>query len=169
DAAEKLGRKKPVCIHTPLRTGLRGRIQTQAGEFDEDREMSVRIGSKMSKSVEGSAILVHDSPEEIEQKIRDAFCPPRESKGNPVAEIAKYIIFPERGKIKVERPQKYGGEIVFNNYEDLEKCYLEGSIHPLDLKEAVSRELSEILKPVREHFSRDPKILEEMKKIEVTR
>jgi tyrosyl-tRNA synthetase len=169
DAAEKLGRKKPVCIHTPLLTGLRGRIQTQAGEFDEDREMSIRIGSKMSKSVEGSAILVHDSPEEIEQKIRNAFCPPRELKGNPVAEIVRYIIFPERREIKIPRPQKYGGEIVFNSYEDLEKHYLEGSIHPLDLKKAVSWELSEILKPVREHFRKDPKTLEEMKKIEITR
>ncbi len=169
DTAEKLGRRKPICVHTPLLTGLTGPAQTPTEEFDEDKEMSVRIGSKMSKSIAGSAILIHDSPEEIERKIKNAFCPPKESRANPVIEIAKYIILPEKAEIKIARPQKYGGDAVFHDYNDLESEYLKGSIHPLDLKNAVTKELTEILRPVREYFRSDPRLLEEMKKIEVTR
>jgi tyrosyl-tRNA synthetase len=169
DVADKLGRRKPVCIHTPLLTGLTGPAQIPTAEFDEDKEMSVRIGSKMSKSIAGSAILIHDSPEKIEQKIKNAFCPPRESRANPVMEIAKYVILPEKSEITVSRPQKYGGDVVFHAFGDLESEYLEGSIHPLDLKNAVTKELTEILEPVREHFRRNPRLLEEMEKIEVTR
>ncbi len=169
ETAEKMRWKKPVCIHTPLLTGLTGPPETLRGVYDEDREMSIRIGSKMSKSIPGSSILIHDPEEHIKQKIKNAYCPPKEARSNPILEIMKYIILPERGVVTIPRPQKYGGDVTFNNYNTLEIEYVKGSIHPLDLKNAVAEELASVLEPVREHFRRNPQTLEEMKKIEVTR
>ena len=168
DAAEKLGWKKPVCVHTPLLVSLQG-LQKIDKQFDENAEMNVRIGSKMSKSVPEGCIFVHDSPEEIEMKLRAAFCPPKQAEGNPVLEIAKLTVFPEREALTVTRLPKYGGPETFNSYEDLEKAYVKGNLHPLDLKKGVADALTEILSPVREYFRKHPKNLEKMKQIEVSR
>jgi len=169
EVADKLGLKKPVCIHTPLLTGLTGPKERLEGRFDEDGKMSVLIGSKMSKSIPGSSILIHDQPEEIRTKIKNAFCPPRETRANPVIEIAEHIIISEKKEIMIHRPPKYGGDITFSDYDSLEAEYSRGSIHPLDLKNAVAEGLIEVLEGVREHFGRNPKLLDDMKKIEVTR
>jgi tyrosyl-tRNA synthetase len=148
---------------------LTGPAETPRGEFDEDKEMNMRIGAKMSKSIAGSSILIHDMPEEIRQKIKNAFCPPKEVRANPLIEIVRYIILPEKGTIQIPRPPKYGGDLVFKDYGNLESEYLKGAIHPLDLKNAVAEELVAILEPVREHFRRNPRTLEGMKKLEITR
>lgn len=169
ETAEKIKWKKPICIHTPLLTGLTGPAEAMRGDFDEDKEMSMRIGSKMSKSISGSSILMHDAPEEIRQKIKNAFCPPKDTRANPIMEIVEYVILPESGMITISRPTKYGGDITFNEYDKLETEYVKGSIHPLDLKNSVAEELTRILNPVREYFRRNPRLLGEMKKIEVTR
>jgi tyrosyl-tRNA synthetase len=168
DAGEKLGWKKPVCVHTPLLVSLQG-LQKTNKQFDENAEINVRIGSKMSKSVPEGCIFVHDSPEEIEAKLKAAFCPPKQTEGNPVLEMAKLTVFPEKTSLTVSRPSKYGGPKTFNSYEDLEKAYVKGDLHPLDLKKGVADALTEILSPVREYFQKHPKNLEEMRKIEVSR
>jgi tyrosyl-tRNA synthetase len=171
DAAEKLGWKKPVCVHTPLLLGLQKPEPTGVAEkrFDEDSLLSRRIGSKMSKSKPESCIFVHDTPEEIRSKMRGAYCPPKREEGNPVLEHARYIVFPEIGSLDVPRPSKYGGPLTFESYEDLRGAYLEGEVHPLDLKNGVAEAILQILKPVREHFKRNPRPLEKIKEIETTR
>ncbi len=168
DAGEKLGWRKPVCVHTPLLVSLQG-FQKTDKQFDENVDMNVRIGSKMSKSVPEGCIFVHDSPEEIESKLKAAFCPPKQADGNPVMEMAKLTVFPEKESLAVTRPSKYGGPLKFSNYADLEKTYVKGELHPLDLKKGVADSLIEILAPVREYFSKHPKNLEKMKQIEVSR
>ena len=168
DAAEKIGWRKPVCVHTPLLVGLQG-LQKGEGQFDENAEINVLIGSKMSKSVPESCIFMHDTPEEIKTKMRSAFCPPKQAEGNPVMETAKHTVFVEKENLTISRSQKHGGPKTFESYEDLEKTYLEGKLHPLDLKEGVSEALMEILSPVREYFRRHPKNLEKMKQMEVSR
>ncbi len=170
DVAEKLGWKKPVCVHTPLLMGLEGPGEpSRERQFDEDRNLNLEISSKMSKSVPKSCIFVHDEPEDIKGKIRDAYCPPKQATGNPVLEIARYTVFPEMPSLTVPRALKYGGPETFNNYDELERAYVGGELHPLDLKEGVAEALIDILSPVREHFLRHPEKLDAMKKIEVTR
>ena len=172
DVAEKLGWKKPVCIHTPLLMGLEeppresGKKERQ---FDEDKNINQQISSKMSKSMPENCIFVHDEPKAIKTKIKAAFCPPKKVEGNPVLEIAKYTLFPEKTSLTIMRSPKYGGPETFNKYEELEKAYVEGKLHPLDLKNGVAEALIEILNPVREYFSRHPKKLDEMRKLEITR
>ncbi len=170
DAAEKIGWKKPVCLHTPLLSGLQALEAREGlgGRFDENLKISQKISSKMSKSKPESCIFVHDSPEEIISKIRAAYCPPKQEEGNPILEHARYIVFPELGLIDIPRPEKYGGSITFERYEDLRNAYLHGEVHPLDLKNGVAEAIIKILKPVREYFKRKPKLLEEMRRIEIS-
>ena len=168
DAAEKLNWRKPVCIHTPLLMGLR-RPKTGEGQFDEDAEINQRISSKMSKSVPTSCVFVHDSPEDIKTKITTAYCPPKQVKENPILELAKHAVFTEKESLEIPRPAKYGGPKTFGSYEELERTYVKGEIHPLDLKNGVAEALTEILKPVREHFSSHPKNLKRMMELEITR
>jgi len=171
DAAEKLGWKKPVCIHTPLLLGLQKPESAEAVErrFDEDAGLSRRISSKMSKSKPESCIFVHDTPEEIRSKMKAAYCPPRQEEGNPVLEHARYIVFPKLEELEIPRPSKFGGPLTFGSYTSLREAYLQGEVHPLDLKNGVAEALVKILEPVRKHFERNPEPLEKIKKIETTR
>jgi len=168
DVAEKLGWQKPSCVHTHLLMGLQG-PETVEKEFDENADLNIQISSKMSKSIPMSCIFVHDSADDIKTKIREAYCPPKQVKGNPVLELTRYVVFTERESIEIPRPAKYGGPENFESYEEIEKGYVKGKIHPLDLKNGVTEVLIEILKPVREHFNRHPQLLEKMLEIEVTR
>jgi len=168
DIAEKLGWKKPACVHTHLLIGLQG-PETLEKKFDENADLNIQISSKMSKSIPKSCIFVHDTPSEIKTKIKEAYCPPRQVGENPVLELAKYVVFAERESLEIPRPDKYGGPESFESYETVEKAYIEGKLHPLDLKNGVAEALVEILKPVREHFRKHSQLLEKMMEIEVTR
>jgi len=151
EAADKLGWQKPIALHTPLLPGLKG-----GDRMDP-------IASKMSKSDPDSGIIIHDSPEDIERKIKKAFCPP-EVEGNPVLAINKYVIFPNLGRLAIDRPEKFGGPISFSRYDDLEEAYGAGHLHPMDLKTGTAKALSEVLRPAREYFQRRPENLEKMVK-----
>ena len=146
DVAEKLGFKKPVAVHTVILAGLRG-----AGRMDP-------IEAKMSKSKEGSAIFLDDSEEDIRRKMKKAFCP-SEVKDNPVLQIAKHILFSYYiEKLVIPRPEKWGGDIIIHSYDELEKIYGEGELHPMDLKMAVADSLIKILKPVRDFSEKNDDI-----------
>jgi tyrosyl-tRNA synthetase len=168
DVAGKLGWRPPISVHTPLLPGLAETKQRM--EYDEDKRISNKISGKMSKSVPESTITIHDSPEEITEKIKKAFCPAKQVEGNPVTEIARLVLFRDDAKpLKIKRPAKYGGPLEVQSYSELEKTYLEGSLHPLDLKQAVGDALIDLLRPVREYFAKNPEPLEAMKKIAITR
>ncbi|HOB17747.1 MAG TPA: tyrosine--tRNA ligase [Candidatus Methanoculleus thermohydrogenotrophicum] len=124
-----IGYQAPVCIHTPIISGL--------------------DGQKMSSSA-GNVISVADSEEDIKQKIKKAFCPPQ-IENNPVLQILQYHIFPRTGAITIHRPAKFGGDREFTTYEDLERAYAAGEIHPLDLKSAAADHLIDILAPVHDY------------------
>ncbi|UCF08504.1 MAG: tyrosine--tRNA ligase, partial [Thermoplasmata archaeon] len=63
DVSDKLGKRKVVALHTPLLSGIQG-----GGRMDP-------IEAKMSKSNPENSIFIHDTPEEIERKVKKAFCP----------------------------------------------------------------------------------------------
>ncbi len=131
---EKVLNHKFIAIHTPLITSLKG------------------AGEKMSKSIAGSGISVVDSYSEIKKTISDAYCPAKETKENPVLQIAKLIIFPRFEKIEIKRQEKFGGDIRLESYEKLEKEYKEGKLHPMDLKNAVIEYLEKIIAPIRKNY-----------------
>ena len=154
DVSKKLNRKPPVAIHTPLLTGL------QAGGRMDPTEV------KMSKSKPDSMIGIHDNPDSVKNKLKKAYCPEKIVEGNPVLEICKYVIFPELQKevFLIERPEKFGGNLEFQNYMELEQSFVKG-LHPLDLKNATAEYINRILEPVHQFFNKNSKNLDEIKKI----
>ncbi len=150
DAGEKLGWRKPIALHTPLISGLKG-----GNRMDP-------VDAKMSKSDPDAAILVHDPPEDIKRKLKKAYCPEGDVEGNPVMEICRYIIFPQAGHLTIERPEKWGGNMEFSSYEELEDIFIKKELHPMDLKNGVVAALANILAPVRKYFEDKPENLEKM-------
>ena len=153
DVAEKLGKKKVIAIHTPLLVGLQGGQRMNPGVDEDDALADI----KMSKSKPETAIFINDEPEEVEGKLMTAYCPKGVVENNPVLQINKYILFQvdDRG-LKVERDAKFGGDVQFNTYEELEKAYAEGKLHPKDLKVATARKLNQIIDPLRKSIKSRP-------------
>jgi len=141
--------KVPVAVHHHLLGGLQ---KPESTGIDEEAEADRMVSSKMSKSKPDSGIFIHDSREEISRKLGKAWCPERQAEGNPVLELAKYIVFHEVREVRVDRPQKFGGPMVYSRYEEMEGEYVAGKLHPVDLKQAVAAELDRIISPVRAHF-----------------
>ncbi len=165
DVANKLKWKKPITVHHHILLGLQG---LQKKETDEE----TLLASKMSKSDPKSCIYMHDTYGELKKKINKAFCPERQEEGNPLMEYCKYIIFRNIKSMTINRPEKFGGNIEFKNYEELRKTYVDGKLHPMDLKSGVVEELEKLIKPVREHFEKDKKakkLYEAVKKLIITR
>lgn len=160
----KMGWKKPVALHHFLLSGL-SEPPKSTGESKGDEVFE----NKMSKSKPDSAIFIHDSAEEIQRKLAKAYCPPAAEK-NPVLEIAKFALFREAGAVlEVERPEKFGGDIVFHSYAEVEKAYLDKKLHAMDLKNAVGKALDEALAPIRRHFEAKPELLRVFEETRVTR
>ena len=71
-------------------------------------------------------------------------------KNNPILEIARQIVFHEFSTISIDRPEKFGGNVSYDNYENLESDFLQKKLHPTDLKEAVGESLIKIVSPIRD-------------------
>ncbi len=165
DIADKLNWRKPIALHVPLLLSLDE--PRQFGEvYDEDEKISRRIMNKMSKESHGGIIYIHDSPEEIRNKVLNAYCPPKKLEDNPVVEIVRLIIFPERSTFEVKRLDKYGGNVILTSFEEFAELYRNGKIHPMDLKNSVAESLTAMLKGVREYFERNPEPLLTMREVE---
>jgi tyrosyl-tRNA synthetase len=155
DVSKKINRKSPVALHTPLLTGL------QAG----GRMDSTEAEAKMSKSNPDSMISIHDTPNEVNRKMKKAYCPEKTVEGNPVLEMCKYVVFPElKGSFKIERPKKFGGNLEYKSYDELEKAFV-GGLHPLDLKNATTSYVNKILEPVHKYFEKHSETYNKMKKL----
>ena len=109
------------------------------------------IGKKMSASDEKSKIDLLDDEETVKRKLNSAECVSGNS-DNGVVAFLKYIIITikkdKKEKFVIERPEKYGGNLEYENYEEVEKDFVSKKLHPLDLKNAVAKEISEMLKPI---------------------
>ena len=139
----KMKWKVPVAVHHHILAGL-GEPEVSS---DVDSEF---ISSKMSKSKTSSGIFIHDSDDEIISKFKKAWCPEGIVDKNPVLEIFRYVIFHEFNEIVVERPAKFGGNVNYTSYQDLQKDFTEKKLHPSDLKNAASKYVIDIIKPIRE-------------------
>ena len=127
---------------------------------------------KMSKSIPDSAIFMEDSAKEVERKIKKAYCPEKDVDDNPIFDYIKYLIIPRFGKFELKRPEKDGGDKVYNTYEEICEDYKKGDLNPGDVKPNVARLINEMIEPVRKHFENDPeakKILQLVNSFKVTR
>lgn len=153
----KLGWKVPVAVHHHLLPGL---AEPEKLGLDEDSNMDARISSKMSKSKPWTSVFIHDDEKLINEKVKKAFCPEGVVENNPVLETVRYIIFHEHKEFEVERPSKYGGNVVFGSYREVENAFTNKKLHPMDLKQSVGKYLKKIIEPVRNHFKGKESIIE---------
>lgn len=153
----KMKWKVPVAVHHHILAGL-GEPEP-ASDSDSDF-----VSSKMSKSKSASGIFVHDTDEEINSKFKKAWCPEGMVEKNPVLEISKYIVFHKFNEVTVERPEKFGGNVTYTSYQDLEGDFAQKKLHPSDLKATVSKYVTEIIRPIREKITLTPELAEAIKK-----
>lgn len=139
------GSDAPVCVFAPLLSGL--------------------SGGKMSASDAASKVNLTDSPDEVEEKIGQAYCPAGEVEDNGVLEYLHHLVFPilavDDEPFVVERPEEYGGDLTYGSYDEVEEDFLSGELHPADLKPAVADAISTVIDPVRERLTDEPELLAE--------
>jgi tyrosyl-tRNA synthetase len=142
DVLPKAGFEARTCLHTPLVADL-----------------STGVG-KMSSS-EGVTISMEDTTAEIKTKVNDAFCPPTRDpdpddegneRENPVLQLFEYHVFPRFETVLVERPEKYGGDLTYDDYESLAADLESGELHPQDAKTALADALDRLVAPGRERI-----------------
>lgn len=148
DHLPDIGYKSPTSIHNPMLISLQG------------------PETKMSSSKPKTTFPLHAEPETIRERIKKAYCPQGETKGNPIIEIIKIAVMPMQKELKVNRPEKYGGDIVYKKLEDIENDFKEGKLHPADLKKSTGEAIIEMLEPIREHFEKNPEFLKPLEKLE---
>ncbi len=131
---KKIGYKQRVEVMTPLIPGL--------------------VGKKMSASDEKSKIDLLDDEKMIRNKIQNAEC----VAGNPdngLMAFLKYVIMvmkKDKGeKFTVKRGNEHGGDKTYENYGEIEKDFRDKKLHPLDLKNSVSEEIINILRPIHKY------------------
>jgi tyrosyl-tRNA synthetase len=171
EVGNQLGFWKPVVVSHHMLMGL-DISSINVGDGLQPSQMDRVIALKMSKSKPDSAIFMTDTTEDIKRKINKAYCPEGEIKENPVLEYCKYILFESFDKLTINRPEKFGGTIEVNSYEELEQKFAAKEIHPMDLKQTVIKLLDELLEPVRKHFEENEeakKLLEAVKSYNITR
>ncbi len=170
ELAEKLGKPKPVAVHHHMLMGL-----GQPPASGESNAVERAIATKMSKSNPDSAIFMTDSSADIARKINKAYCPEKQVTENPVLEYANYLIFNDpafKGPLRIERPEKFGGNAEYATFAALATDYASGKLHPADLKKSVAAEIDARVKPVRDHFEKNAKargLLEQVQSFGVTR
>jgi tyrosyl-tRNA synthetase len=138
----KLGYKKRIHLMNPMIPSF------NSGNPDE----------KMSSSDETSKIDILDTPKVMRKKIGKAFC----EEGNVdcgILNFAKHVIIPieqfNERKFIIVRTEEYGGICEYENYDSLEKDFINKTLHPVDLKFGISEWLINLLEPVREFFNND--------------
>lgn len=122
------------------------------------------VGKKMSSSDEKGKIDLLDNKKIVINKIKSADC----VAGNPdngVMAFLKYIIMTlkqdKKEKFIIERDEKYGGNLKYENYKQIEKDFVAKKLHPLDLKNAVAMEINKLLEPMRKNKKELDKLIKE--------
>jgi len=106
------------------------------------------VGKKMSSSDAKTKIDLTDDGKTIKEKINNADC----VAGNPdngVMGFLEYVIMvikeDKKEKFVIERPDKYGGNLEYASYTEVESDFIKKKLHPLDLKNAVAKEIDKLL------------------------
>ena len=125
----KIGYKARVEFMTPLLPGL--------------------TSKKMSASDPKSKIDLLDDEKTVVDKMKGAYCEVGVIENNGVLAFLKHVVMTlkfDRGeKFVVERPEKYGGDLEYSSYGEVEQAFTKKELHPLDLKNAVAKEINVLL------------------------
>ncbi|CAI8334198.1 MAG: Tryptophan--tRNA ligase [Euryarchaeota archaeon UBA443] len=153
DMASKWNWKKATCIHTPILSSLKA-TGVRMDSFDH----------KMSKSDPNGALLLHDTLEQVQKKMKKAYLDP-EDEHSPVYELAQHVVFPEFGHIQVTPNPKFGEPSTWNDLQSFKTAVMDGTLHPFDAKMGVAAGVAAGLSSIAEHFEANPEAYEKMLKI----
>jgi len=140
----KMGYKSRIEVMNPLVPGL--------------------VGKKMSSSDKKTKIDLIDSEEEIKNKIKNAEMVAGEV-DNGVMAFLKFVLMviktDKKEKFIVKRDAKYGGNLEYSNYEQVEEDCKNKKVHPLDLKNALADEVIKLTEPIRKGMKNKEKLIKE--------
>jgi len=139
----KMKWKVPIAIHHRLLPGL-----SEPSNVSESK-----ILGKMSKSDPNSGVFIHDTDDDIRSKIKKAWCEEGNIENNPLLEITRHVILHDFNEFNVERPEKFGGNVTYTNFSELESDFSQKKLHPSDLKQSVGNYLIKIISPIREKLT----------------
>lgn len=152
---------KPAAVHHPLLLGLR---RPPVWPLPPNADPA---SLKMSKSDPSSAVFIHDDPDTLRTKVMRAFCPPQETRFNPVLNWFAQLVFAlDRGAVRIDRSEAHGGSVTFETFAELEAAYESGALHPSDAKSALASRLIDRLEPARRHFAR-PEVAARLTELEM--
>ncbi|MEC7180001.1 MAG: tyrosine--tRNA ligase [Candidatus Thermoplasmatota archaeon] len=153
DMASKWNWKKATCLHTPILSSLKA-SGVRMDSFDH----------KMSKSDPNGALLLHDTLEVVQKKMRKAYLDPVDEQ-SPVYELAEHVVLPEFGHIQVTPNPKFGEPSTWNDLASFKAAVMDGTLHPFDAKMGVAAGVAAGLSSIAEHFEANPEAYETMLKI----
>jgi len=90
----------------------------------------------------------------ISGNIKSIFCELGNVEHNPLLKLLKEFIFPVQSLsghygFRIVRPEKFGGDIVFNTYQEVEDAFKNKQLHPADLKAGVVDSINDLLESER--------------------
>ena len=150
DMASKWNWKKATCLHTPILSSLKA-SGVRMDSFDH----------KMSKSDPNGALLLHDTLEKVQKKMKKAYLDP-EDEQSPVYELAEHVVLPEFGHIQVTPNPKFGEPSTWNDLASFKAAVMDGTLHPFDAKMGVAAGVAAGLSSIAEHFEANPEAYEAM-------
>jgi len=150
----KMNWKVPVAVHHKLLPGL-----SKPTDPNEPQGLG-----KMSKSDPNSGIFIHNTDDEIRTKIKKAWCEEANILNNPLLDISKNVIFHEFDEMKVERPEKFGGNVDYTDYNQVESDFAAKKLHPTDLKQTVGNYLVKVVAPIRNNLNLSDELFDSIKK-----
>lgn len=90
----------------------------------------------MSASDPNSKIDLLDPPDVVKSKLKKAVCPPKDVEGNGVYSFVEFVLLPiselssadGKGSFTVNRDEKWGGPVTYENIEQLKADYIEDKV-----------------------------------------
>lgn len=125
----------------------------------KDKNYKKTESNKMSSSDTNSKIDFLESETSIRKKISKAYAEPTNT-SNTLFLFLQYVIFPANKllnieKFVIERDEKYGGVLEYQNLDLVKNDYMNNKLAPQDLKQGISDWLIKFLEPVRNYFLTD--------------
>eukprot|EP01122_Echinamoeba_exundans_P009420 TRINITY_DN332_c0_g2_i3.p1 TRINITY_DN332_c0_g2~~TRINITY_DN332_c0_g2_i3.p1 ORF type:complete len:424 (+),score=120.67 TRINITY_DN332_c0_g2_i3:744-2015(+) len=140
----RIGYKKRIHLMNPLVPGL--------GK-----------SGKMSSSEPLSKVDFDDDDKAIADKFSQAYSVDGQVQGNGILAMLKYVVFRRLESAKrafvVKRDAKWGGDLVFNSYKEIEEAFAAKTLASVDLKPAVAAEIMQLVKPLRDAINKHTDLL----------
>lgn len=132
-------------------------IQNVIDTYNKTNDNLNISNTKMSASHLDSKIDLLDSKKQIINKINKCYCLEGDITDNCLIEILEHLIFPILNykllQFIINRKEKFGGPLIYNNIEDVKNDFETKKLHPGDLKSGISNSLENIVKPIRDSFN----------------